>query len=68
MVGRDGSAAPVLEVYLRGGQTITLSVTDWKLKKSSLSNELTELSWTMANGDTLPFISLADVVAVISRG
>lgn len=61
------SAATTLEVYLRGGQVLTLSVTDWKLKKSNLSNELTELTWTMANADKMPFVSLGDVVAVMER-
>ena len=57
-----------LEVYLRGGQVLTLTVTDWSLKKSLVDGAVTELSWTMANGDQMPFIKLSDISAVVRRG
>lgn len=56
-----------LDIYLRGGHKIELSVTDWKLKKSALEGRLTELSWTMADAKKLPFIALEEVVAVVER-
>jgi hypothetical protein len=63
----DEQEITTLEIYLVGGQIIVLDVKDWKLKKSNLSNELTELSWTIAGNDSMPFISLKDVTAVVTR-
>jgi hypothetical protein len=55
-----------LRIHLRGGQTIEKVVDDWSLKKSLVTNELTELRWSADGDETLPYIRLDSIDAVIS--
>lgn len=57
----------ILTVFLDSGSVIRLKVTTWTLKKSHHSNELTELSWTMADGSTMPYLRLSSVLAVVEE-
>ena len=45
-------------------------VSHWEaVKKSAVSNQVTSLEWRMgSSGDSMPFISLADIVAIVERG
>ncbi len=53
----------LMRIHLRGGQTIELPITDWKLSKPA--NDLTYLDWKTATpGRKVPFLRLDDVSAV----
>ena len=55
-----------IDIYLRSGQTITLSVRDWKVTKRGGAIE--KFEWTMADTKTrMPYLALDEVVAVIER-
>jgi hypothetical protein len=54
----------MIRLYLRGGQVVAKSVTDWKVRKNTLENEITELSWESEDGSRMPFIRLDAIDAI----
>ena len=56
----------LLQLHLRGGQTVERTVVEWGIKKSSITGELTELTWKGRDedGDRMPFVRLEAVDAI----
>ena len=57
----------LLRIYLRGGQTIEKVVTDWGVKKSDITGNLLEFSWTNdPDAERMPWIR-CDAIDAITR-
>lgn len=65
--GESGAERFVLQIHLRGGQTIEKVVTEWGVMTSKVTNDLTKLTWTSADDDRLPYLRMESVDAVTVR-
>jgi len=57
-----------MRIILRSGTVIDTRVKEYTIKKNSITDEITDLHWTMpkGNAESLKYLRLEEVVAVVT--